>query len=44
MVTDVKWTYCGDHFAKYTGIESLHSTPKTSIMLCHLFTIKMKET
>ena len=23
MVTDVNWTYCGDHFAIYTNIESL---------------------
>ena len=32
-MTNVKYTYCGNHFAIYTNIESLHCTVKTNIML-----------
>lgn len=31
-VSDVNWTYCGDHFATYTNMESLHSIPETNII------------
>ena len=34
MVTDVNWTYWGNHFAIHTNVESLHCIPETSIMLC----------
>ena len=33
VVTDGKETYCGDHFAMYTNIESLYRTPETNTML-----------
>ena len=33
MVANGNWTYCGDHFAMYTNIESLYCTPETNIML-----------
>ena len=33
MVTDVNQTYCADHFATYTNIESLCCTPEMNIML-----------
>ena len=32
-MTDGKETYCGDHFAMYTNIESLYRTPETNTML-----------
>ena len=28
-----QWTYCGDHFAIYSNIESLCSTPETNTVL-----------
>ena len=33
MVTDGNQTYCGDHFAMYTNVESLCCTPETNIKL-----------
>ena len=30
---NVNWTYCGDHLAIYTYIDSLCYTPETNIML-----------
>ena len=33
MVTDVNWTYCGDHFIMYKNIKSLYCTPETNIIL-----------
>ena len=33
VVMDVNQTYCGDHFAIYTNIESLRCIPETNIML-----------
>ena len=33
MVADVNQTYCGDYFAMYTNIESLHYIPEINIML-----------
>lgn len=30
---EIKQTYCSDHFAIYTNIESLHCTPETNITL-----------
>ena len=32
MVMDIKQTYYGDHFAIYTNIESLCSTPEIYIL------------
>ena len=32
MMTDINWTYCGDHFAIYTNVESLCRTPETNTM------------
>lgn len=37
MVTDIHWTYGGDHLAVYTSIESLHFTSETNTMLCQLY-------
>ena len=33
MVRDINQTSCGDYFAIYTNIKSLHCTPETNIML-----------
>ena len=33
LVTDLNQTYFGEHFAIYTNIESLCSTPETNIKL-----------
>lgn len=33
MMTDINWTYCGDHVAIYTNVESLCRTPETNKML-----------
>ena len=33
MVMDVNWTYCGDHFAIYTYVESLYHTPEINNMV-----------
>ena len=33
MVMDVNQTYCGDHFAIYSYVESLCCTSETNIML-----------
>lgn len=33
MLMDVKYIYCGDHFAIYTNTKSLWSTPESNIML-----------
>ena len=38
-MTDVKQTYCGDHFARYTNIESLYCAPETNIMLYVSYTL-----
>ena len=40
MVMDVNWTYCGDHFAIYTYVESLCHTPEINIMVYVNFTLK----
>lgn len=37
MVVDGNWVYCGDHFALYTNIKSLHSMPETDILLHPFF-------
>lgn len=37
MVTDVNWTYCIDHLAIYTNIESVHCIPESNITLCQLY-------
>ena len=29
---DANCTYCGDHFATYMNIKSLHCTPETNVM------------
>lgn len=43
MGMDVNQTYCGEHFTKYTNIESLCCTPETNIMLYVSYTsIKTK--
>ena len=42
MVIDVNQTYCDDHFAIYTNIESLCRIPETNILLYGDYTsIKM---
>ena len=33
MVMGVNWSYCGDHFAIYTSIESLYCTYETNTVL-----------
>ena len=37
MVTGIKWTYFGDHFAIYTNVKLLHCAPGTNIVLCPLY-------
>ena len=36
MMTDVNYTYYGDHFAVYTNTESLYCTPEINIIICQL--------
>ena len=36
MMTDVNYTYYGDHFAVYTNTESLCCTPEINIIICQL--------
>ena len=43
MVTDDNSTYCGDHFAIYTNIQSLCCTPEANIMLYINYTSMKKE-
>lgn len=38
MVIDVNYTYCIDHFAMYTHIESLCYTPETKMVCTHIYT------
>ena len=35
-MTDVNYTYYGDHFAVYTNTESLYCTPEINIIICQL--------
>lgn len=35
-MTDVNYTYYGDHFAVYTNTESLHCTPEINICQLNL--------
>ena len=37
---DVTETYCGDHFALYTYMESLHCTLETNMLHVHYTTVK----
>ena len=34
-MTDVNYTYCGDHFAIHTDTKSLGWTPKTHMLYLH---------
>ena len=43
MGMDVDYTYCGDHFAIYTNIESLCHIPETSIMYINYTSTFIKE-
>ena len=43
MVTDANQTYCDDHFAINTNIESLCGTPETNIMLCYINFVSIKK-
>ena len=36
MVIDVNYTYCIDHFAMYTHVESLCYTPETKMVCTHI--------
>ena len=40
---DGDWTYCGNHFTTYTGVESLCCTPETKLMLHVNYIIKKKK-
>lgn len=40
---DVTETHCGDHFAEYTNMESLHCIPETNILYVNYTSIKVNK-